>query len=182
MASDNLPHANAKRSSTRRLVLVIGIIFLTAWTLRASLREFDSGDCAHTLSVSMATTNQIDDLWMPVVLKDSATTSTSTEAGMNPKATIAIVATSTTALVFNKTKSRNDHSQSSVPPKVHANHSDDAMTTTLSPADATATNNKTLSKSKEQPRPHPHAGARDADGNWGYVADVTRIRRWMLQR
>jgi hypothetical protein len=32
------------------------------------------------------------------------------------------------------------------------------------------------------PIPHPHAGARDAEGNWGYVADVTRIRRWMLQR
>jgi hypothetical protein len=26
------------------------------------------------------------------------------------------------------------------------------------------------------------AGARGANGNWGYVADVTRIRRWMLQR
>jgi hypothetical protein len=32
------------------------------------------------------------------------------------------------------------------------------------------------------PYPHPHAGARDANGNWGYVADVTRVRRWMLQR
>jgi hypothetical protein len=41
---------------------------------------------------------------------------------------------------------------------------------------------KTLSQSDEPPRPHPHAGARDADGNWGYIADVTRIRRWMLQR
>jgi hypothetical protein len=42
--------------------------------------------------------------------------------------------------------------------------------------------NATTSALYEPPRPHPHAGARDADGNWGYVADVTRIRRWMLQR
>jgi len=31
-------------------------------------------------------------------------------------------------------------------------------------------------------RPHPHAGARDAEGNWGYVADVTAVRRWMQRR
>lgn len=33
-----------------------------------------------------------------------------------------------------------------------------------------------------QPREHPHAGARSSDGSWGYVADVTRIRKWMLGR
>jgi hypothetical protein len=32
------------------------------------------------------------------------------------------------------------------------------------------------------PFPHPRAGARDANGKWGYVADVTRVRRRMLQR
>jgi hypothetical protein len=32
------------------------------------------------------------------------------------------------------------------------------------------------------PYPHPHAGARDANGKWGYKADVTRVRRLMLQR
>ena len=31
-------------------------------------------------------------------------------------------------------------------------------------------------------RPHPHAGARYSNGSWGYVADVTRVRRWMWQR
>lgn len=31
-------------------------------------------------------------------------------------------------------------------------------------------------------RPHPHAGARDAEGNYGYVADVTLVRRWMIDR
>jgi glycoprotein-N-acetylgalactosamine 3-beta-galactosyltransferase len=33
-----------------------------------------------------------------------------------------------------------------------------------------------------KPRPHPHAGARDVDGSWGYVADVTLVRRRMLDR
>ena len=31
-------------------------------------------------------------------------------------------------------------------------------------------------------RPHPHAGARDAEGNCAYVADVTLVRRWMIDR
>lgn len=31
-------------------------------------------------------------------------------------------------------------------------------------------------------RPHPHAGARDAEGHFGYVADVTLVRRWMIDR
>jgi hypothetical protein len=61
-----------------------------------------------------------------------------------------------------------------------ANHSHPADTATLSHTNTAA--NKTLPQSEEPPRPHPHAGARDAVGNWGYVADVTRIRRWMLQR
>ena len=30
--------------------------------------------------------------------------------------------------------------------------------------------------------PHPHAGARDVNGTFGYIADVTMVRRWMLQR
>jgi hypothetical protein len=75
MAASNLPHAKAKRLSSahRRLVLVIGIIFITSWTLRTPLRDF-SGNYAHTVSVSKATakTKQIDDLRMPVVLEDSA--------------------------------------------------------------------------------------------------------------
>ena len=31
-------------------------------------------------------------------------------------------------------------------------------------------------------RPHPHAGARDAEGSYGYVADVTLVRRWIIDR
>jgi glycoprotein-N-acetylgalactosamine 3-beta-galactosyltransferase len=34
---------------------------------------------------------------------------------------------------------------------------------------------------KMQHPQHPHAGARYANGSWGYVADVTLVRRWMLQ-
>lgn len=34
----------------------------------------------------------------------------------------------------------------------------------------------------DPPRNHPHAGARYRNGTWGYVADVTRIRRRMLER
>ena len=30
------------------------------------------------------------------------------------------------------------------------------------------------------PREHPHAGARYPNGSWGYVADISGIRRWML--
>ena len=29
----------------------------------------------------------------------------------------------------------------------------------------------------EQPKPHPFAGARDSNGKWGYVADVTAVRK-----
>lgn len=29
------------------------------------------------------------------------------------------------------------------------------------------------------PKPHPHAGARDANGNWGYVANVHLVRQWV---
>lgn len=32
------------------------------------------------------------------------------------------------------------------------------------------------------PRPHPHAGARDVDGSWGYIADVTLVRRFVSAR
>jgi hypothetical protein len=32
------------------------------------------------------------------------------------------------------------------------------------------------------PRDHPHAGARYPNGSWGYVVDVTRVRRWMLEQ
>jgi hypothetical protein len=35
---------------------------------------------------------------------------------------------------------------------------------------------------QNQTRDHPHAGALYPDGTWGYVADVTRVRRMMLQR
>jgi hypothetical protein len=41
--------------------------------------------------------------------------------------------------------------------------------------------NQTLEE--ETPHPdHPHAGARFANGSWGYVYDVTLVRKWMLQR
>jgi hypothetical protein len=96
--------------------------------------------------------------------------------------TTVVIATSM-ALDFNNTKSRNADSQSLTPArKVHVKQSHAAGTDTLSRTNAAA--NQAVSESYEPPRPHPHphAGARDADGNWGYAANVTRIRRWMLQR
>ena len=39
-----------------------------------------------------------------------------------------------------------------------------------------------LSSPGQPLRPHPHAGARFANGSWGYVADVTLVRKWMLSR
>ena len=40
-----------------------------------------------------------------------------------------------------------------------------------------------FSNSSEEPlRPHPHAGARYPNGTWGYVADVYRVKRYMLER
>jgi hypothetical protein len=185
MAANNLPQASARRlSSTRRLLIMIGVILLTGWTLRTSLQEIHSSDYTYTVVSLSKTTSRprqmIAELWMPVALEDNATTSaTEKEADMNKKTPVAIAATST-ARPSNNTKSKSAHSQSSAPRKVHVNHSHAAVTATLSHANAAA--NKTLSKLDKPPRPHPHAGARDAEGNWGYVADVTRIRRWMLQR
>jgi hypothetical protein len=172
MVAINLHHRNANRLSSNRrpLLMIMGFILLTAWTLRTSARVFHSGEYTYTLSLSRTTTTieEIANLWMPVLLKDNAaTTSTTTEVDVRPK---------TTVTVFNKTMSRNTHSQSSAPLKHAAATAANPSTNTI------AKKNKTLSKSGEPPRPHPHAGARDAKGNWGYVADVTRIRRWMLQR
>ncbi len=31
-------------------------------------------------------------------------------------------------------------------------------------------------------RPHPHAGARYSNGSWGYIADVTSVRRYVMAR
>jgi len=42
--------------------------------------------------------------------------------------------------------------------------------------------NTSKSSQQEQPRPHPHAGARYSNGMWGYVADVYRVKRYMLER
>jgi hypothetical protein len=83
-----------------------------------------------------------------------ATTSATTDAHMTmtPNTTVAIAVTST-ALVFNMTKqSRNAHSQSSVPRKVHANHSHAAISSALSHTKAET--NKTLSQSYEKPECH----------------------------
>lgn len=41
---------------------------------------------------------------------------------------------------------------------------------------------KPFSSSPSLPRPHPHAGARDSNGSWGYVADVTLVRRFVVAR
>jgi len=63
----------------------------------------------------------------------------------------------------------------------------DGLTWTLQNA-ANTSLNATTSKNENESlllpplRDHPHAGARDSQGNWGYVADVTAVRRWMLQR
>ena len=147
-------------------VLVVCVSFLRAFTVaQQGLMQAET-----ILNVTIETRRQvITDLRMPVVLNDTAATSETTEAHMTPTTTVAIIAANSTALVFNKTKIRSAQS-----------HSHAAVTATLSHTNAEA--NKTLSQSEEPPRPHPHAGARDAEGNWGYVADVTRIRRWMLQR
>jgi hypothetical protein len=32
------------------------------------------------------------------------------------------------------------------------------------------------------PRPHPHAGAKHHNGKWGYVANVTALRIWMINK
>jgi hypothetical protein len=179
MAANNLPHANARRlSCNRRQLLMTGVILLTVWTLLSSVRTFDSGDYTYTLSLTRTTSTEevIADFWMP-----GDTTSATTEADTSPKATVTNTATST-ATVFKKAKNRRAHSQSLTPLNVNVNHSHVAATATLSRTTANKNKNKTLSKPDEPPRPHPHAGARDAEGNWGYVADVTRIRRWMLQR
>jgi hypothetical protein len=145
------------------------------------------------------------DLPVPVVvLEDNnattlATIPTDAHVTITPETTVSSAeATATsTALDFNQTEpssnsGSNAQSQSSVPRNVHVNHSHShAVVSTHGTAtplwhttsNAEANQNQTLlSKSKEPPRPHPHAGARDADGNWGYVADVTRIRQWMIQR
>jgi hypothetical protein len=52
--------------------------------------------------------------------------------------------------------------------------------TTDNPAISSALNTGT--GTQNQTRDHPHAGALYPDGTWGYVADVTRVRRMMLQR
>jgi hypothetical protein len=198
MAAGNLTNANANRSipsSYLRRIILLGVIGTTAWTLRTSLREFDGGgyNTSYSVSLSTTTTRQaFTDLWLPAVLEDNApstATSASTKAQRNQTTSIAI-ATTSTALVFNKTKSRNTRPQSSSPRNVHLKHN---LTHTAVAATPSMTNVKTNVKAKvktsttndksdDPPRPHPHAGARDADGNWGYVADVTRVRRLMVQR
>jgi glycoprotein-N-acetylgalactosamine 3-beta-galactosyltransferase len=139
-------------SSVLRVLIGAKGLILAETPLNVSVERADGA-----VSLSRATTTGQE--VMAGVLEDNAATS----AHMTSNATVAIAATST-ALDFNNTKSRNANSQSSA--LLHTN----------------AESNKTLSQSEEPPRPHPHAGARDAEGNWGYVADVTRIRRWMLQR
>jgi hypothetical protein len=92
--------------------------------------------------------------------------------------------TNTQALTFDNRESMNYRSQSSAPPRKveDVKHSQAAATATATLSQTSAEVNKTLSQPEALLIPHPHAGARDAEGNWGYVADVTRIRRWMLQR
>ena len=46
-------------------------------------------------------------------------------------------------------------------------------TTTASASDSGGINS-------QLPKDHPHAGARFPNGSWGYIADVTRTRTWML--
>jgi glycoprotein-N-acetylgalactosamine 3-beta-galactosyltransferase len=204
MSANNLPRANARglSSNHRQLLMLMAILLtVTAFTFRASLLDFNSGAYPYKTTTSKEV---IADFWMPVVLIDNATsTSTTTEVDVRPKSTVTS---------FNKTKSETPPppipSLSSAPLKHAAATTGNPRTNTTAnknktlsksdepppPKHAAATtgnprtnttankNNKTLSKSDEPPRPHPHAGARDAEGNWGYVADVTRIRRWMLQR
>jgi hypothetical protein len=62
-----------------------------------------------------------------------------------------------------------------------ANTSASASTSTSTKNNTQALDQNTTTPTAS-PYPHPHAGARDANGNWGYVADVTQVRRWMLQR
>jgi len=44
------------------------------------------------------------------------------------------------------------------------------------------TTNSTGDGNSEVQRAHPHAGARFPDGTWGYVADVTAVRRGILEK
>jgi hypothetical protein len=44
------------------------------------------------------------------------------------------------------------------------------------------TDTKRTSASAPPSNDHPHAGARDSSGAWGYVPDVTAVRKWMLAR
>jgi cellulose synthase/poly-beta-1,6-N-acetylglucosamine synthase-like glycosyltransferase len=57
MAANNLPHARLF-SRTRRHLLMLGVIFFTACTLRASVREFDSGDYYTTYTLSLSRTTK----------------------------------------------------------------------------------------------------------------------------
>jgi glycoprotein-N-acetylgalactosamine 3-beta-galactosyltransferase len=105
-----LPHTNARRlSSNRRSLLMLGVILLTAWTLRASVREFDSGDYTYTISLSRTTKTKevimIANFWMPVVLEDKATTlATPEEVDMSKKTTVSVATRASTTLDFNQTK------------------------------------------------------------------------------
>ena len=54
--------------------------------------------------------------------------------------------------------------------------------TSVRPKGAGAVKNSTIVGTVEPRHDHPHAGARYADGSWGYIADVTRIRKRMLSR
>jgi hypothetical protein len=151
-AANNPPHANARRlSSNRRQLLMLGVILLTALTLRASVREFDTGDCTYALSLSRTTTTTkevIADFWMPVVLEDKATPLAKTEVDMSKKTNALVAANVSTALVVNQTN-RNAQSQSSAPRKVHADHSHAAVTTTLSHTNADATTATTTTTEAE---------------------------------
>jgi hypothetical protein len=152
MLAFNLPHANARRlSSHHRQIMLLGVIlFTTAWALRNSFRELDSGDYTYTLSLSKTTITRevIADFWMPVVLEDKATALAKTKVDTSKKTTVSVAASASTAL--------DAHSQSSAPRKVHANHSHAAVTTTLSNTNVDAATTTTTEAKPIVPRLVPN--------------------------
>jgi hypothetical protein len=82
-------------------LLVTCVSFLRVFTGAHDLMQAETN-----LNVSMEKTRQLV-FWMPFVPEDNAATSATAEAQMVPTTTVAIAATST-ALVFNKTKSASE--------------------------------------------------------------------------
>jgi hypothetical protein len=176
----------------------LGIVSVTIWTLRASLRlqQFDFDDSDYSTSTSAVSSSQSLDLL--VLFSELWASTAHDEARRNETQKLVTTFIDTEKNDTAKYRTKTDDFLSSTRLGAHANvHTHEftikAPSKTLRTR-ASTNNAQTLHKNitlqstppstppMPPPFPHPHAGARDADGNWGYVADVTRLRRWMLQR